>query len=346
MDGMGKERDMKLIRLHAIPLVGAALVSIGLTLPAQDTRPAPDTRADPAPPDLMARSGSVGTRLSDLVGRVIQNQRAESLGRIQDLVLDEVDGRIAYAIVDFDNDRAGGKLWVVPWDLLRSPPATDANASPTSRTILLDLPRDRLAGAPAFPSTAWPEIDRGYGRRVYEFYGRAPYWDGRPATNGDGALAVDDQRRRPNNVDPTRSRRDVRPLEKDDLRELESFPVGMFEARNIRTVNGTVTSIIEQDGAENDFGMGIRLLVRREDATSRSQDLLVFVGPTDFVKKQQGFSFKQNDRVTLKGAEMDRDDRRVFVATEIALGDRILLLRRDNGLPVWRRKAGPKVGED
>lgn len=333
---------MKPTALRAGAIAAATIVVIGWVAPAQDpARPGPATRPATRP----AAAGAMnGTRMSDLVGRVIRNQRAENLGTIRDLVLDEVDGRIAYAIVDFDNDKNGGKLWVVPWDVLRIPPPTDANEAPMTRTFLVDLPRDRLSGAPAFSNNAWPDIDRTYGRRVYEFFGRTPYWDVR-SVGTNGGPTVEEQRRRPTAVDPNRSKRDVPPLDKDDLRELDPFPVGMFEARNIRTVAGTVTAIIEQDGAENDFGVGVRLMVRRDEASTRSQDLLVFVGPAEFVKKQQGFSFKQNDRVTMKGAEMDRDDRRIFVATEIALGDRILLLRRENGVPVWRRKTGPKTGE-
>jgi PRC-barrel domain len=334
---MGKELEMKSALLQA---GAAACVWISVMSSAAAQEPAQDTRPESRPAVATPLTG--GTRLSDLLGRVIQNQRAETLGKIQDLVLDETDGRIAYAVVDFDNDRAGGKLWVVPWDLLRPPAPTDANANPVTRTYLLDLPRDRLTGAPAFASTQWPEIDRAFGRRVYTFYGRTPYWE---ADVAGSSQTADEQRRRPNTVDPNRSRRDVRPLDRDDLRELEAFPVGMFDPKNMKTVGGVVTSIIEgQTGAENDFGQGIRLMVRRDDVSPKSQDLLVYVGPAEFVKTQQGFTFKQNDRVMLKGAEMNRDDRRVFVATEIVLGDRTLMLREDNGLPLWRRKAGAKVG--
>ena len=201
---------------------------------------------------------------------------------------------------------------------------------------------------PVFTVANWPTMDRAFGRKLYAVFGREPYWERRGANetagrSGDDGLTADEQKRRPTVQDPTRTRRDVPPLDRDDLRELEPFPVGMFEARNIKVVAGTVTSIIEQTGAENDFGVGVRLLVQRDDQAPRNQDLLVYVGPSDFVKKQQGFSFKQNDKVTLTGAEMDRDDRRVFVATEIAMGDRILMLRRENGLPLWRRKAVPRA---
>jgi hypothetical protein len=215
------------------------------------------------------------------------------------------------------------------------------------RTLVADLSRDRVGSMPVFTVANWPSMDRAFGKKIYAVFGREPYWERRGANETarqtDDGLPADEQKRRPTVQDPTRTRRDVPPLDRDDLRELEPFPVGMFEARNIKVVSGTVTSIIEQTGAENDFGVGVRLLVRRDDQAPRGQDLLVYVGPSDFVKKQQGFSFKQNDKVTLTGAEMDRDDRRVFVATEIALGDRLLMLRRDNGLPLWRRKAVPRA---
>jgi sporulation protein YlmC with PRC-barrel domain len=302
---------------------------------AQETRP----ESRPAPS---------GTRLSEIFGRAIMNPAGEKLGRIQDLVLDDADGRVAYAVVDFDSEQGGDKFWVIPWDLLKTPAVTDAKAQPSARTLQIDLSRDRLGNMPVFTVANWPTMDRAFGRKLYAVFGREPYWE-RRGTNetvrqsGDDGLTADEQKRRPTVQDPTRTRRDVPPLDRDDLRELEPFPVGMFEARNLKVVAGTVTSIIEQTGPENDFGVGVRLLVRRDDQAPRNQDLLVYVGPSDFVKKQQGFSFKQNDKVTLTGAEMDRDDRRVFVATEIAMGDRILMLRRENGLPLWRRKAVPRA---
>ena len=142
---------MKSTRIRVSALAGAWMAAVSLVAPAQE--PSPETRPGSRPMAPSPSMSHLGTRMSELVGRVIQNQRAETLGKIQDLVLDEVDGRVAYAIVDFDNDKSGGKLWIVPWELLRAPQPTEANPNPMTRTYLLDLPRDRLSGAPAFAST-------------------------------------------------------------------------------------------------------------------------------------------------------------------------------------------------
>ena len=186
-------------------------------------------------------------------------------------------------------------------------------------------------------------MDRSFGRGVYAYYGRVPYWERIGPIRNDGtpdelrARVEDPPPKKPTAEDPNRTERDVPPLNREDLGELSVFPVGMFDARNIRTLTGTVSSVIEQSGAENDFGVGIRLLVKRDDAPNAKGDTLVYVGPTEFLKKQ-GAPFNQNDRVTLVGAEMDRDGRRVFVAQTITRGDLTMQLRQENGLPLWKRR--------
>jgi sporulation protein YlmC with PRC-barrel domain len=316
------------------------------------TRPASTQPAVAAPKPDLKNLGNT-SRTSEIIGRELRNSAGDTLGKIHELVIDDEDGRIAYALVAVDMatpSTPGGtpaKLWIIPWELLRAPRvvssngATGQNGEPRQVRYLFDFDRERIATAPGFSTSRWPKMDRTYGREVYAFYGRAPYWERQRRLDAgleEAARADEDPRRRPTAEDPNRTARDVPPLEKDNLKELDPFPVGMFEARNIKTLNGTVTSVIEQTGSENDFGVGIRLLLKRDDQQPKDQDLLVFVGPTEFVKRQ-GFNFKQNDVVSLKGAEMDRDGRRVFVPLEVTMGDRTMLLRRENGLPAWKRRA-------
>src|SRR5204862_21772 len=114
-------------------------------------------------------------------------------------------------------------------------------------------PATRPAAARATPAkTSGPRISEMIGRELRNARGEEP--------------------RRHTNVDPNRTERDVPPVAREEARELEQFPVGMFEPRNVRILNGAITSIIEQSGRENDFGVGIRLLVKRDDQSTRDSD--------------------------------------------------------------------------
>jgi sporulation protein YlmC with PRC-barrel domain len=296
------------------------------------------------------------SRASELLGREIRDARGDVMGKIEELVVDDEDGRIAYAVVALETkagDPGSDRVSLVPWDALRrSEPGTNgATERLERRAYLIDLDRERIAGAPGFVRGNWPRIDRAYGRTIYTYYGRRPYWERARLDGGTSAseeLARDVARereaipRKPTVQDPNRTERDVPPLAPDDVKELEPFPVGLFEARNVKTVSGVVSSVIEQTGAENDFGVGVRLMLKRSDVkTPGESDLLVYVGPTAFVKKQ-GFTFNQNDRLTIKGPEMERDGRRILVAMEIDPGDgRTMLVRKENGLPLWKRRIKP-----
>jgi len=315
---------------------------VGLT-PAQDT-PTPAERPASRP---IAQTRVTTSRVSEVLGRELRNSQGDSLGRVQELVIDDETGRLAYAILAPMAESPDARYWVVPWDVLAPAPTVVGAGDRVERSFLLELDKGALGRAPGFRRESWPVIDRTYGKEVYAFYGRAPYWERERLARRsaqDAAAARDDEvPRRPTAIDPNRTERDVPPVAREEGRELEQFPVGMFEPRNIKTVMGTITSLIEQTGRENDFGVGIRLLVNRDDQGTKDSDMLVFVGPSDFVKKQT-FELKQNDRIALKGAEMERDGRKVFVATELTRGDKTMILRRDNGMPAWKRKI--KVSEN
>lgn len=331
----------------------ASMAVLSAAVIAQDSRPAPQTRPTTPPRASPAEEGGKAggmmsggtTRVGELIGREIRNTRGDRLGVVNEIVIDDESGRIAYVVVgDGAASEAQSRLWVVPWDVLSS----QRDSSGSGKTAYeMEIDRERIAGAPGFSRNEWPVMDRAYGRSAYAYYGRKPYWERRSqSAEGDerGLPRAGDSDgpppRRPTSEDPNRTARDVPPLDRDDAGDLAQFPVGMFDAGSIKTFSATVTSVIEQTGSENDFGVGVRLLVKRDDTPNAKSDMLVYVGPTEFVKKQ-GASFNQNDRLTMTGAEMEREGRRVFVATSVSRGDQTFKLRRENGMPLWRRRVTP-----
>jgi len=67
-------------------------------------------------------------KASEIIGRTVQNDRAEKLGEIKDLVIDPDRNRIAYVVLTFGGFLGfGDKLFAMPAGVLqmrRSPQAT------------------------------------------------------------------------------------------------------------------------------------------------------------------------------------------------------------------------------
>jgi hypothetical protein len=108
-------------------------------------------------------------RATRLLGSTIENPRGESLGRIEDLIIDPDDGRVAAAIVSMGGFLGTGeKLTAVPLPAF-------AHDETTGRFIL-DVDRDTLRRAPAFDSKDWPELlDRIWAADVQAHFGFPPF---------------------------------------------------------------------------------------------------------------------------------------------------------------------------
>ena len=105
-----------------------------------------------------------------LVGGRVMNRWGESLGRIEDVMLDTREGRVAYAVLSFGGFLGmGNKLFAYPWSALQFH-ADDPN-------VTLDVTKDSLAKAPGFPKDQWPDMnDRVWGASIHSYYKTKPYW--------------------------------------------------------------------------------------------------------------------------------------------------------------------------
>lgn len=119
--------------------------------------------AGPVPNELIAADKVSGTSVYDTAG--------ESLGTIEDVMIDKRSGRVAYAVMSFGGFLGIGETYhPLPWSALRYD--TDRGG------YVVDLDRAALEGAPSFASGAEVDWgDRGFGQRVHDYYKARPYWD-------------------------------------------------------------------------------------------------------------------------------------------------------------------------
>jgi hypothetical protein len=89
-------------------------------------------------------------KASTFIGSSVMNAQGESLGKIEDLMLDPETGRITYAALSHGSILGfGGKLFAVSWQALE--------LQPDGKTFVLNVPKETLENAPGFDKSNWPQ---------------------------------------------------------------------------------------------------------------------------------------------------------------------------------------------
>lgn len=106
-----------------------------------------------------------------IIGSNVVNAQNEDLGKIEDLVLDAGEGRIAYAVLSFGGFLGmGEKYFAIPWNAFHF-------NSRESRAVL-NVDKKLLENAPGFDKDKWPNFaDATFGNSIYKHYGYTPYWN-------------------------------------------------------------------------------------------------------------------------------------------------------------------------
>lgn len=106
-------------------------------------------------------------------GTAVFNREGEKLGEVEDVAIDKVSGRVAYAILSFGGFLGmGERHYPVPWKVLTYD--TDR------RGYVIPCDKDVLDAAPSFETddlSGWDDTDMR--EQVFGFYGpygAHPYW--------------------------------------------------------------------------------------------------------------------------------------------------------------------------
>ena len=105
-----------------------------------------------------------------LTGNTVVNDKQEDLGKIEHLMIDLENGRIAYAVLSFGGFLGmGDKLFAIPWSAL--------TVDKVEKRFILNVDKELLKRATGFDKDHWPNMsDRTWGAGVYTYYGTNPYW--------------------------------------------------------------------------------------------------------------------------------------------------------------------------
>jgi len=110
-------------------------------------------------------------------GDKVINMAGEHLGKIEDLMIDLENGRVAYAVLSFGGFLGlGNKLFAVPWEAL--------SVKPHEHAFALDVSKEILEKAEGFDKDNWPltceqlaTSTREWLATIYTCYGYKPYWE-------------------------------------------------------------------------------------------------------------------------------------------------------------------------
>lgn len=106
-----------------------------------------------------------------LIGTEVRNRQGESLGKLEEIMIDVHSGRVAYAVLSFGGILGfGNKLFAVPWQSLE--------VDTENKKIIMDAHKDLLERAPGFDKDHWPKTPNGqWYHQLYQYYGHEPYWN-------------------------------------------------------------------------------------------------------------------------------------------------------------------------
>jgi sporulation protein YlmC with PRC-barrel domain len=122
-------------------------------------------------------------RLSQLTGSSVKNTSGESLGQINDFVVDPSTGRIEFAVISLKEGGNSGKLTAIPWTLVRP--------SGEGQNLVANIDKDKLSSAQTFDRSQWPDMSQeNWGQTVYSHYGLQ--WQDRSSAGGRVPLGGSD----------------------------------------------------------------------------------------------------------------------------------------------------------
>jgi sporulation protein YlmC with PRC-barrel domain len=119
---------------------------------------------------------------STMEGDDVKNDAGESLGKVDEIMIDIPSGRISYAVLSFGGVLGmGNKLFAVPWSAL--------TVDQDEKCFILNVDKKKLEAAPGFDKDNWPDMaDTTWASQIYSYYGADPYWKEEKTLHGGGRL--------------------------------------------------------------------------------------------------------------------------------------------------------------
>lgn len=104
-----------------------------------------------------------------------------------------------------------------------------------------------------------------------------------------------------------------------------------YDVNTVETVEGTVADVkYVAPTPGRGTGPGVHFMLKQG-----SEMLEVMLGPVVYLN-EQAEPFEKGDKVTVVGSRITLDGKPALIAKSLALGDKTITLRDDQGFPKWR----------
>jgi hypothetical protein len=116
----------------------------------------------------MTQAAEISTsvvKTDEVIGVKVENPQEENLGKIEELVLDKLNGYVRYAVLSFGGVLGlGDKLFAIPWKVLDYNDERDC--------FVINVSKDKLKNAEGFNKNNWPDMaDETWNTRIHTYYG-------------------------------------------------------------------------------------------------------------------------------------------------------------------------------
>jgi sporulation protein YlmC with PRC-barrel domain len=111
-------------------------------------------------------------KASELIGMNVKNSSDQSIGEVSDLGIDLPAGRVTFVILG-----AGGVLGAGEKHYVMPPNAFTLASD--NKSLVSGIDKEKLTNAPQLQANNWRQLsDATFAARVYQHYGKQPYWSG------------------------------------------------------------------------------------------------------------------------------------------------------------------------
>lgn len=102
-----------------------------------------------------------------LIGDDVKNPAGEDLGKLEEIMIDLKQGKVAFAVLSFGGFMGlGNKLFAIPWQAF----GFDAE----HHNLILNVDKELLKNAPGFDKDDWPdfnEVGATWLVEIHDYYG-------------------------------------------------------------------------------------------------------------------------------------------------------------------------------
>lgn len=142
--------------LTVLVVAGACWAQQGVDVQAPGVRVQTETQRTDVPPhnsDARHRGEKRIIRASELIGTNVQNAADETVGEINDIVIDPNDGRVRYVALSVGGFLGvADQLFAIPWM------AFECRRDGDTHIVVLNVDKETLQKAKGFNQESWPDM--------------------------------------------------------------------------------------------------------------------------------------------------------------------------------------------